>query len=335
VLYFGATKIELELELVIMIHMDKLICPKCHFSLNSSGQILSCLKCLTDYPVVEGIPRFVVSQGYTESFGLQWARFSKTQLDSAQGTDRSQNRFTNETQWQKEDIKGKVVIDAGCGAGRFAEIVEKFGGNLIAVDYSEAIKVAASNLGSEKGLFIQADLSALPLKEKSADFVYCIGVLQHTSTPRLIVEELLRVLKVGGELTLTFYENSSWHVKFYSKYLVRPLTKKIPKSLFLIILEKTSILWFPLTSRLFSLPYPLNRMFRFAIPIANYVEYEYSDVNSARDEAILDTFDMLTPDYDKPIKKSDMYDWLTSSSVKVEVLDINTMKGTVRVKRSS
>ncbi len=314
-------------------HMDKLACPKCRSKLEINGQSLICIICQGDYPIVEGIPRFVATQGYTESFGLQWARFSKTQLDSAQGTDRSFKRFTNETQWNKENLAGKIVIDAGCGAGRFSEIVEKFDGDLIAIDYSRAIEVAAKNLASDKTFFIQADLSALPIEDQSADFVYCIGVLQHTSAPRFIVEELLRVLKVDGEITLTFYENSSWHVRFYSKYLVRPFTKRVPKSLLLNVIEKTSYLWFPLTRYLFSLPYPINKIFRYIIPIANYVEYQYLDSNQARAEAILDTFDMLSPEFDTPIKRRDLCKWVTDSTYEVEFLDNKPIKGTLRVRR--
>jgi hypothetical protein len=145
----------------------------------------------------------------------------------------------------------------------------------------------------------------------------------------------LRVLKVGGELTITFYENSSWHVRLYSKYLVRPFTKRVPKALLLNVIEKTSVIWFPITRYLFSLTYPLNKIFRFVIPIANYVEYQYVDSNSARAEAILDTFDMLSPKYDKPIKKSELHDWVHFSGYEVEFLEKNPIKGTLRVRRVS
>ncbi len=329
------TRFVSELELLMLNHMDKLTCPQCRSKLELKGQFLTCLACAGEYPVVEGIPRFVASQGYTESFGLQWARFSKTQLDSAQGSDRSFKRFTNETQWNKEHLSGKIVIDAGCGAGRFSEIVEKFDGHLIAIDYSRAIEVAAKNLTSKKALFIQADLTTLPIEEQSADFVYCIGVLQHTNNPRFIVEELLRVLKVGGELTMTFYENSSWHVRLYSKYLVRPFTKRVPKYFLLNAIEKTSFLWFPATRYLFSLPHPVNKIFRFVIPIANYVEYQYLDSNRARAEAILDTFDMLSPEFDKPIKRSELHNWVNFSTCEVEFLDKNPIEGTLRLRRVS
>jgi 2-polyprenyl-3-methyl-5-hydroxy-6-metoxy-1,4-benzoquinol methylase len=285
--------------------------------------------------VIGEIPRFVPKENYAESFGLQWNRFASTQIDSKVGTKRSENRFREETLWDESQLAGKLVLDAGCGSGRFSEIALKFGASLIAVDYSSAVDASKQNLSAPNKLIVQGDLAALPVLDQTFDFIYCIGVLQHTSEPARIVKELLRCLKIGGEITLTFYENSSWHVLWYSKYVVRPLTKRLPKTLLLKIIERTSSLWFPLTSFLFSLPGNLSRGFRFLIPIANYVEYKYVDPKIARDEAILDTFDMLSPSYDKPIKKSEIHSWVADSGTTVQGLPEKPIHGTMRFKRVS
>jgi len=285
--------------------------------------------------VIGEIPRFVPKENYAESFGLQWNRFANTQIDSKVGTTRSEVRFREETLWGEKELAGKLVLDAGCGSGRFSEIALKLGASLIAVDYSSAVEATKQNLSAPDKLIIQGDLAALPILNQTFDFIYCIGVLQHTSEPAKIVKELLRCLKIDGEITLTFYENSSWHVLWYSKYLVRPLTKRLPKALLLKVIEKTSPLWFPLTSFLFSLPRNLSRIFRFLIPIANYVEYKYTDPKIARDEAILDTFDMLSPSYDKPIKKSEIQSWILESGITLQALSVKPINGTMRFKRVS
>jgi 2-polyprenyl-3-methyl-5-hydroxy-6-metoxy-1,4-benzoquinol methylase len=251
------------------------------------------------------------------------------------GTNRSEVRFREETQWDERNLTGKLVLDAGCGSGRFSEIALKLGASLIAVDYSSAVEAAKRNLSAPDKLIVQGDLAALPILDQTFDFIYCIGVLQHTSEPARIVKELLRCLKVGGEITLTFYENSSWHVLWYSKYRIRPLTKRLPKALLLKIIERTSSVWFPLTSFLFSLPGNLSRGFRFLIPIANYVEYKYTSPKIARDEAILDTFDMLSPSYDKPIKKSEIHSWVLDSGITMQALPEKPIYGNMRFKRIS
>ena len=312
-----------------------LSCPSCKHRLNNSGSELTCPNCSKGFPVVGEIPRFVPKENYAESFGLQWNRFANTQIDSKVGTNRSEIRFREETLWDERDLKGKLVLDAGCGSGRFSEIALKLGASLIAVDYSSAVEASKQNLSAPDKLIVQGDLAALPILDQTFDFIYCIGVLQHTSEPARIVKELLRCLKVGGEITLTFYENSSWHVLWYSKYLVRPLTKRLPKAILLKVIEKTSPIWFPLTSFLFSLPGNLSRGFRFLIPVANYVEYKYANPKIARDEAILDTFDMLSPSYDKPIKKSEIHSWVTDSGITMQALPEKPIHGTMRFKRVS
>jgi len=225
------------------------------------------------------------------------------------------------------------VLDAGCGSGRFSEIALGLGARLIAIDYSSAVDAASENLDSENLLIVQGDLESLPIQSQSRDFVYCIGVLQHAKNPEKIVGELLRCLKPGGELTLTFYENSSWHVKFYSKYLLRPLTKRLPDKSLLNIIDRTSIVWFPVTKILFGLPRPLSRFFRFTIPIANYVEFSYAKNQDARAEAILDTFDMLSPSFDRPIKKSEILKWISLSKIEASQLKTELYSGTMRFKK--
>jgi SAM-dependent methyltransferase len=292
-----------------------------------------CSNCRALFPIVDNVPRFVPSENYAGSFGLQWNRFEKTQVDSNLQTNRSEKRFVEETSWDSNSLKNKFVLDAGCGAGRFSEIALKFGANLIAVDFSTAVDTAEKNLGRGSKLVIQADLANLPIQSNSLDYIYCIGVLQHTRNPDVIVKELIRCLKVDGELTLTFYENSSWHVKFYSKYLVRPITKRLPPQLLLNCLRVTSTIWFPVTDWLFRLPRPLSRLFRFLIPIANYVEFEYHTKADAINESILDTFDMLSPAYDRPIKKSTISKWVRDSGFNVTQLPHKPKFGTMRFKK--
>jgi len=315
--------------------LTALACPNCKSALQIGDDLLDCPVCVLSFPVLRGIPRFVPSENYADSFGLQWNRFARTQLDSALGTNRSKDRFIHETLWSEEQLKGKLVLDAGCGSGRFSEIALGFGARLIAIDYSSAVEAAYENLNFEDLLIAQGDLAKLPIPSLSLDFVYCIGVLQHTKNPERIVAELLRCLKPSGEITLTFYENSSWHVKFYAKYLIRPLTKRLPNKILLNFIDRTSSVWFPVTNLLFRLPRPLSRFFRFIIPVANYVEFSYARNQDARAEAILDTFDMLSPSFDRPIKKSEILKWISASKIQVDRLKVESNPGTMRFRRMS
>src|SRR5438105_3395863 len=85
------------------------------------------------YPIRDFIPRFVPASNYAESFGLQWNKFRRTQLDSYTGHPISANRFWKATAWRPEELAGQWVLDAGCGAGRFAEVALQAGAKVVAL----------------------------------------------------------------------------------------------------------------------------------------------------------------------------------------------------------
>ena len=270
---------------------------------------------------------------YSSSFGLQWNKFEKTQLDSYQGQGRSKQRLLEESGWEPELIKNKLVLDAGCGAGRFSEVVLELGGKVVSVDASSAVYSARRNLDFRNSFIIQSDLVCTPLKSSTFDFIFCIGVLQHTESPKDIVRELLRLLAPNGEIIFTFYENKGWRTRLYSKYLVRPLTRRVAPERLLRLIEKSSLFWFPVTHKLFSLPMGMGRLFSYLLPIANYVGNTYWSKNHAREEAILDTFDMLSPRFDRPIKKSQLRDWVRDSGYTVSELPVSPKFGTLKFKK--
>src|SRR5215203_5459589 len=97
-------------------------CPRCRGSLRNDPSALHCAGCERNYPVVDGIPRFVGADNYASNFGVQWNRFRQTQLDSYTGVSISADRFLRETGWSRTALSERLVLDVGCGAGRFAEV---------------------------------------------------------------------------------------------------------------------------------------------------------------------------------------------------------------------
>src|ERR1700742_513436 len=72
---------------------------------------------------VDGVVRFVPSDGYADAYGRQWKRFRTTQLDSHSGvaiTEPRLRRILGKDLWARLD--GMSVLETGCGAGRFTEI---------------------------------------------------------------------------------------------------------------------------------------------------------------------------------------------------------------------
>ncbi|MBV9469466.1 MAG: methyltransferase domain-containing protein [Abitibacteriaceae bacterium] len=291
--------------------LEILACPRCKGEVSciikeedAAGEIttgsLHCASCKRDYPIEKGIPRFVPNDDYAFSFGLQWNRFRKEQLDSFNGTRLSADRLYSETGWNKEWLQGKWILDAGCGAGRFLDVVSQTDCDVVGIDLSNAVDAAQDSLTGRKNVhLVQASIYQLPFRPGVFDGCYCIGVIQHTPNPRKTLQCLPPTLKEGGRLAVTIYERKRW-TPLYSKYLVRPITKRLDKQMLLRALQLLMPILFPLTEILFRLPY-LGSLFAFALPIDNAVhEPQLSSLPLRYRSAIMNTFDMLAPEYDMP-----------------------------------
>jgi len=161
------------------------------------------------YKITNYVARFVPVSNYADNFGMQWNKFSHTQLDSYSGYPISSNRFYQATNWSSDELKDKWVLDVGCGAGRFAEIALQAGANVVAIDYSSAVDACYNNLKNYENLtVIQADIYELPFEPIFFDFVYSLGVLQHTPNVSEAFFALPKKLKKGGKICIDFYEKS-------------------------------------------------------------------------------------------------------------------------------
>lgn len=254
-----------------------------------------------EYPIIDGIPRFVDPSNYTDSFGLEWNHFRSVQIDSETAGSGSLRRFDAETGWTTDQLDGKWVLDAGCGAGRFAEIAASRNAKLFALDMSSAVDAAKKTLERfPNANIVQGSILDPPIKAGSMDFAYCIGVAQHTPSPRVAVRNVVETVKSGGEFAFSIYARQPW-TKLNAKYLIRPLTKRLPKAVLLAAIERVMPFVYPIADQLFALP-KLGHLAKFVIPVAVYHdEREGWGPEERYRESVLDTFDMLSPQFDIPM----------------------------------
>ncbi len=182
--------------------LQYIACPYCEgsFSLREpqfDGDLvrngsLRCTGCSKEFPVLNYIPRFVEKVNYADSFGRQWNKYKCVQLDKFNETTISKDRFYSVTQWSPEELKGKIVLDVGCGACRFTQIALDAGATVIAFDLSNSVEACLDNLREYELLHvIQADIFKMPLRTDVIDYIFSIGVLQHTPDPLAALQKVV------------------------------------------------------------------------------------------------------------------------------------------------
>ena len=258
-----------------------------------SGDKLTCNREVAE--IINGIPRFVDSGSYASLFGDQWKAYKKTQLDSYTGSPTSESRLNRCLGDElKDNLAGKVVLEAGCGAGRFTEVLLKKGATVISSDLSSAVEVNAENFPvSNKHLVIQADINNMPFADESFDVVICLGVIQHTADTEKTIEDLYKLVKKGGSLVIDhyYYDRSNYFrlARLYRIYLRKktasftiPYTQK---------LVKKYLPWHKRAAKYKLFSVLLNRI----SPVVSYYNVfpQFSE-KLQQEWALLDTHDSLT-----------------------------------------
>jgi SAM-dependent methyltransferase len=242
--------------------------------------------------------RFVPSSKYAAAFGLQWLKYRLTQLDSHTGVPLSGERLRRclgEDLWGR--LAGSSVLEVGCGAGRFTEILLKENSRVASIDLSEAVEANQKNFRqSDSHVIAQADVYALPFLAEQFDIVLCLGVIQHTPSPEKTIASLWRQVKPGGHLVIDHY---TYNWSYYTKTapLFRAILKRVDPLRALSITDALVHYLLPLhrAARRF---YPLQALLSRVSPVQAYYHAlpSLSDVQQL-EWAMLDTHDTLTDWY--------------------------------------
>jgi SAM-dependent methyltransferase len=271
-------------------------CPEHDVLLKTNETNLTCEKGC-EYPVRLGILRFVPSSNYSEAFGIQWKRYRKTQLDSYTGLPLSENRLRRclgEELW--ETLEGKQVLELGCGAGRFTEILLKRGALVTAIDLSDAVEANQENCPQdEKHRISQADIMALPFKSQQFDVVLCLGVIQHTPSSEQAIAASYEQVKPNGWLVIDHYRPS---LAYFSRTapIFRFFLKRMPPEKSFAFTKKMTDLLLPLHKKVRNFRLAQTFLSRIS-PLVVY--YHGLPLNDELQEewALLDTHDSLTDYY--------------------------------------
>jgi len=287
-----------------------LCCPQCHGRLDEHNGGFRCTICERIFPRVNGLMRFVESQLYAKSFAYEWQRYSRAQWGES-----SDRTFARKTGFDRSRLKGKLVLDAGCGTGRFVDVVNRSGARAVGIDLSAAAEVAALNLSDRPDVTIfQADVFHLPFKPETFDFIYSIGVLHHTPDCQQAFKSLVPLLKPGGQIAVWIYSAYNQWYRMADSY--RVVTSRMPVKWLHALCEVARPMYYiyhglrkiPLGGR------TASGVLRFLFPMA----LDQPDPGLR----VLDTFDWYSPKYQSKHTYEEVFRWFEACGLQdLHVLD--------------
>jgi len=278
----------------------EVMCPKDGQPLTIAGNVLVCPS-NHRWTNESGIFRMVNrSARYVDAFGLQWKTYRRTQLDSYTNTSVSLDRLrrcVGEVCWEQLHKSTRLdVLEVGCGAGRFTEVLLATSAFVTSVDLSAAVEANQKNFPQDaRHRIFQADALHLPFSPRRFDVVLCLGVIQHTPSPEETIQNLYEQVRPGGWLVIDHY---AYNLSEFTKlaFLYRSVLRRMPPD--------EGLKW---TQRLVDLFLPAHKAFRNVSilrslltrvsPVLAYYNHLPLTDDLQREWALLDTHDALTDWY--------------------------------------
>jgi len=186
-----------------------------------------------------------------EAFGDEWEKFSVFEEEEIALVGDQYFDIVDSAALNKES----VVLDMGCGSGRWSRYVSDKVKQVEAVDPSKAITLSARNHQDKKNIrWTQASVSTLPFSTNSFDFVVCLGVLHHMPDTGAALRDVVRYIKPGGSILLYLYyaldnRGPLYKALFKASHLIRLVISKLPNRLKMLVCDVIAILvYWPLTT---------------------------------------------------------------------------------------
>jgi|SaaInlV_100m_DNA_6_1039743.scaffolds.fasta_scaffold11585_2 ubiquinone/menaquinone biosynthesis C-methylase UbiE len=121
-----------------------------------------------------------------------------------------------------ESLKGKKVLEIGCGMGSHSALISQYASELVSIDLTERAAKTTNKrfevFGIDNAKAIQVDAEDMPFENDSFDFVWSWGVIHHSANTHVIVDQIHRVLKDGGKASLMVYNKNSTRYYLHGLY---------------------------------------------------------------------------------------------------------------------
>lgn len=121
-----------------------------------------------------------------------------------------------------EEMRGRDVLEVGCGMGCMAMNWAQHGAHITAIDLNE-VSIEQSRRRFDafglSGIFRLADAECLPFENDRFDYAYSWGVLHHTPGTAAAIEEMRRVLKPGARIGIMLYHRNSFLYRYTIEFI--------------------------------------------------------------------------------------------------------------------
>jgi len=249
-----------------------------------------------------------------EGFGWEWQTFDGQIQDTYMTSKANFLDFIYPT--AEEFFQGKLVLDAGCGMGRFLALGAQFGSrDIIGVDLSQSVEAAYRNTRSlPNAHVVQADILALPFRV-TFDYIFCIGVLQFMQNPKEGFSELAKLLGEEGRLSVWVYskENNGWVI-----YLLSPLreyvTSHLPKPLLYVVSHFLGLIVYACVKLIYK-PANESRWGQQLGRVLPYNDYLYCVSRLTYPALVSVVFDHLVPQVAAYISKEEISSWFGDTNL--------------------
>jgi SAM-dependent methyltransferase len=157
-----------------------------------------------------------------KSFSREWGIFDYD-TDKTWGwtLDERKRVFLSDVGFAESELKGKLLLDAGCGNGTLTAALSTFGLEVVGMDLSDGLGDANLRKNRQAGKFttsvhfVQANLFQPPLTHGSFDLIYCSGVIHHTPNSKETFERLVPLVRTGGRLYVWVYGRRALPVRIF------------------------------------------------------------------------------------------------------------------------
>lgn len=198
--------------------LDLLACPICHAALTFGGQedpiqtgTLTCHRCSKDYPILDGIPRFIQPAeltGFNQRFSrlydwFSWvyAPFSKLAFAYIGMNEETGRREITD----RLDPRGGRTLEVSIGPGvNLPYIIHRPDvGELFGLDISLGQLRRCHSYAQKKGWGVELFLGngeQLPFRDASFEGVFHVGGINFFNNKKAAIDEMIRVAKPGARI---------------------------------------------------------------------------------------------------------------------------------------